>query len=205
MVGWLLEFYILVTSRIISGRVTVHTYGHFIVLPHWETRPSAPWSEIPLSHIIWLSWHWTNQSIHYTNSDNLNAERLSHLARKQVSMFTALVWLDQGSNPWVQIPRSTKTGDGRSTHSAIPSGQEQWNGEDQLFVMEKKKFSAWMLQHKLHTIKNNNTEAKKHTVGKGEMKVVVWGLKLGGVEGYLNPSVRGGRVLNSHLVDGWVG
>ena len=31
---------------------TVHTHCDFIALPHWETRPSAPWSIFPLSKII---------------------------------------------------------------------------------------------------------------------------------------------------------
>ena len=29
-----------------------HIHGEFIVLSHWETRPPAPWPNIPLSHII---------------------------------------------------------------------------------------------------------------------------------------------------------
>ena len=34
-----LLFYILKTSKVISGRVpTVCAYGDFIVLPHWETK-----------------------------------------------------------------------------------------------------------------------------------------------------------------------
>ena len=43
------------TSPVGGGRyrpVTVHTHGDFIVLPHWNTRPVAPWSAIPLSCII---------------------------------------------------------------------------------------------------------------------------------------------------------
>ena len=35
--------------------------------------------------------------------------------------FKSLVWLDRSSNPCVRIPPSPKTGDGCSTHSAIPS------------------------------------------------------------------------------------
>ena len=46
----LLLFYVLATSKIISGHVlTVWTHGDFIVLPHWETRP---WPDILHSHII---------------------------------------------------------------------------------------------------------------------------------------------------------
>ena len=43
---WRLLFYILATSTVISEwvrLVTVRTHGDLIVLPHWETRPSAPW------------------------------------------------------------------------------------------------------------------------------------------------------------------
>ena len=36
---WLLEFSVLVTSQVISGRVQTH--GDFIVLPKWETRLPA--------------------------------------------------------------------------------------------------------------------------------------------------------------------
>ena len=48
-------FYFLATSKLISGRVSTcdsDTGGDFIVLPDWETRPLAPWPDIPLSHII---------------------------------------------------------------------------------------------------------------------------------------------------------
>ena len=50
----LLLSYILATSKvIISGRLmTVCTHGDFIMLPHWESRPPAPWPDIPLTHII---------------------------------------------------------------------------------------------------------------------------------------------------------
>ena len=49
-------FYILVTTTVISRRVptcaSTHTHGDFIILPHSEARPTAPWHDIPLSHII---------------------------------------------------------------------------------------------------------------------------------------------------------
>ena len=32
--------------------VTVHTHDDFIVLPHWETRPSVPWPDIPLDALL---------------------------------------------------------------------------------------------------------------------------------------------------------
>ena len=40
--GWLLEFCVLATSKVISGLVTVHTFGDFVVLLYWEIRPLAP-------------------------------------------------------------------------------------------------------------------------------------------------------------------
>ena len=43
--------------------MTVHTHCHVIVLLHWETRLSAPWT-----HSLTLSWHWTNQSLPYPNN-----------------------------------------------------------------------------------------------------------------------------------------
>ena len=38
-VGLLLEFYILTTSKVIIGQVL--TNSDFIVLPHWEIRPTG--------------------------------------------------------------------------------------------------------------------------------------------------------------------
>ena len=47
LIGRLLEFYILATSKVISGSVstvimTVHTHYEFIVLPHWKIRLPIP-------------------------------------------------------------------------------------------------------------------------------------------------------------------
>ena len=56
--GCFVEFDVLTTCKVISSLhrlVTVCTHGDLIVLPHWEIRLPAPWSDIPLSHII-LSW-----------------------------------------------------------------------------------------------------------------------------------------------------
>ena len=43
--------------------MTVYTHCHFIMLPHWKTRLSAPWT-----HSVTLSWHWTNKSLPYPNN-----------------------------------------------------------------------------------------------------------------------------------------
>ena len=77
--------------------VTVHTYGNFIVLTHWNTRPPAPWA----SHSVALSWQWANQSLSYANN-------VEHQAKEwQVSILKSLIWLDQdskttrsGFDPW---------------------------------------------------------------------------------------------------------
>ena len=50
--------------------VTVHTHGDCVVLPHWETRPLAPWPAI--SSPVALSWHRANQLLSYL----INAEQL---------------------------------------------------------------------------------------------------------------------------------
>ena len=59
--------YILTTSKIILKWVSTcdsMNQGNVIVLPHWQTRPLAPWLDFPLSHIT-LSWYWVNQSFPY--------------------------------------------------------------------------------------------------------------------------------------------
>ena len=71
--------------------MVVHTHGDFIVLFHWETRPSV----FLVFHLVTLSWHWANRSFPHP----YNAECL---ARKQLlSILKSLVWVDQGSNPQV--------------------------------------------------------------------------------------------------------
>ena len=59
------------------------------------------------------SHYLTNQSWPYLN----NAERMTW--KRQVSILKLLVWLDE-----VQIPWSPKTGDGRSTRSAMQTTME---------------------------------------------------------------------------------
>ena len=57
--------------------MAVCTHGDLIVLPDWDTRPSAPWHDIP--------------RLHYPNS-------AKHLTRnREVSIFISH-WFD--SNPW---------------------------------------------------------------------------------------------------------
>ena len=53
MLSIILWFYILETSESISELVPIcATHGNFIVLPLWETRPPAPWLNIP--HTLFL-------------------------------------------------------------------------------------------------------------------------------------------------------
>ena len=51
----LLEFYVQATSKMILGQVpicdSVPSWQRFSAA-HWETRPPAPWPDIPLSHNI---------------------------------------------------------------------------------------------------------------------------------------------------------
>ena len=86
----LLRVYMLATCQDGYRILTVHTYGECIVLPHWETRPPAPWHDM-ISHSVTSSCHWANQSLPYPN----NAEH--QFRKRQVSIFKSLVWLDQGS------------------------------------------------------------------------------------------------------------
>ena len=97
----------------------MHTDGDFIVLPHWKTRPLAQWPDI-----------WFSQIILTMNQPLLSLAK--HLAEKQqVSKLKSLVWINQVRTHTVQIPRSPKKGDGRSTHSAIPSIQStRWSIKD---------------------------------------------------------------------------
>ena len=69
-----------------------------------------------ISHSIILSWHSSNQSLAYDN----NAERLTR--KWWVSILNH--WFDS-TRVWtskVRIPRSSRTRDGHSTHSANLSG-----------------------------------------------------------------------------------
>ena len=53
-VGGFLEFYVFATAKVMSRRVPTcaSTHADFIMPPHWETRPSAPCPDIPISNII---------------------------------------------------------------------------------------------------------------------------------------------------------
>ena len=109
----------------------VRSHCDFIVLSHWETRPSAPWPDIPLmsghgadglvSHSVTLPWHQANQSLTYSN----NAERLAR--KKQVLIFKSLGWLDYGLILWGPIPMITQNGIETLSHSANPSGLQLQN------------------------------------------------------------------------------
>ena len=89
----------------------MHTHCNFIVLPHWNSRPSAPWSDIPHypdiastspCPIIIITSTWLGSGKYKLKS------HLFDLARVR----TCNVW----------IPRSSKMWGGCSSHSAISSG-----------------------------------------------------------------------------------
>ena len=114
-------FYVLATFKVMLVRVLSNDSAHSRHLYN-----AAPLGGKDTSAINWYltqscypDTEWANQSIQYPN----NAK---HRPRKrQMSIFKSLVSDDHSSNPWVRIPRSTKTGDVRpSSHSAIPSGQQ---------------------------------------------------------------------------------
>ena len=108
-------------SRWILTCDRVHSWSFYNAAP-LGARPSHQHHD-PISHPGALSWHWANQPIPYPN----NAERLNR--KQQVSIFKSLVWLDQGSNPWVWICRPPKTRNRCLTQSAIPSGQIKLSSE----------------------------------------------------------------------------
>ena len=74
-----------------------------------------------ISPIVTLSLHRAKKkkSLPHPN----NAEHVT--SKWQVYIFKSLVWLKQHSNLWVQIVRSSKTRDGRSTDLAFSSGNLQ--------------------------------------------------------------------------------
>ena len=81
IVGWMLQFYALATSKVIYGWVptcvSIPSWQLHSVI-HWETRASAAWPDIPLSRItLTLS----ELVLAYSN----NAERL--VRKQQVLLF----------------------------------------------------------------------------------------------------------------------
>ena len=91
--------------------VTLRTHGAFIVLPHWETRPPAPW----LSHLILTL---SQPVLSYPAIIILQS---AWLGSDKYKFWKSLALLDQCSNT-VWLPQSPKMGDGCSTYSANPSG-----------------------------------------------------------------------------------
>ena len=76
----------------LTGRVLVAvcTSGYFIVLLHWETKPPAPWPNIPHSYIIPTLSPFLILIILSCWLGSDKYQSLSH-------------WLDYGSNSWVRI------------------------------------------------------------------------------------------------------
>ena len=82
----------------------------FIVQPHWETRPLAPWPDFPLSHII-----------EPTSFVLILIMPNAWLESDKYTFLSHWLHMTRVQNHEVQIPRFYKTGDRRSTHSAIQS------------------------------------------------------------------------------------
>ena len=150
-----------------------------------------------ISYSAILSWHWYNQSLPYP----INAK---HLTRKQqVSISKSLVWLKKGSNPWVRIPRSNKTGGQPSTHVAIPSGV--WANVFRVTSNESEYDTTVLLSSKVMQIANITPRAG--------FKPTNFAMKAGGLStilgslmqspcpylpGYALPCLRGQRTLLHH-------
>ena len=108
-------FYIIATSKIISGRVQTH--GDFIVLP-------------PLGNQATSTMTWYHTQSHYpdtkpTSPCPIQIMPSAWLGSGKYSFLT--LWFDS-TRVWtrvVRIPWSPKIGDGCSNHLAIPSGGEK--------------------------------------------------------------------------------
>ena len=91
----LLLFYVLATSKAISGQVPtcdrVNSWRLYSTasLGH---QAAAPWPAISLSHIILTLTDWVNQPLPYPNNAQCQTRK------RQVPILKSLVWLDQGSN-----------------------------------------------------------------------------------------------------------
>ena len=103
-------FHVLTTSKIISGRVPT---CDVIMLPHWKTRPTAPRPGIPPSH------YPDNES---TSHCPILIMTSTWLGSNKYQFLNHWFDLTRVQTHAVQIPRSPKTRDGCSPHSAILSG-----------------------------------------------------------------------------------
>ena len=91
--GCVLEFYFLVTSKVISTWLMICGSA-----PTWQLNTDAPlqnetthWYHDLISHSVTLSWHWANQSL----SHPVNTER--QVTVRQVSILKVIVWTKSGN------------------------------------------------------------------------------------------------------------
>ena len=108
----LLLFYILATSKILSG----HIWSCASVNSWWlysaaRLRDQATSTMTWYPHSVTLSWHWANWSLPYPN-----IMPSTWLGSDKYQFYKSLVWLNQSLN--LRGP-SPKKGDGCSTHSSI--------------------------------------------------------------------------------------
>ena len=92
----------------------------------WWLHSAAPLGDQATNTMTW--YHTQPQYSDTEPTSPIVVMAIAWLDRKwQVSLVKLLVWLDQVSNPWVWMLWFPQTGDGHSTHSAIPYGaQRQW-------------------------------------------------------------------------------
>ena len=102
-VGWLLEFYILVTAKVISGRVPSLWWCRVMVtLQCSSTWNSGCHHSEPISLSVTIFWHWANQSLVYPTNDKRQARKW------QLSIFIS-EWFDSTRNQTHDFPHAKPT------------------------------------------------------------------------------------------------
>ena len=85
--GWLLQFYILATSKVISGQVP--TCDSVVLMRDQAARTRT--------------WYPTQSHDPVTEPISYCPTLLMLAGKRQVSILKSLVWFEYGSNPWVRI------------------------------------------------------------------------------------------------------
>ena len=69
-VGWSLEFYVLVASKVIRTDTTLWQCT-LMMTPYWWAPLGDCWHHDLISYSVTLSWHWDNQSLPCPNNAEL--------------------------------------------------------------------------------------------------------------------------------------
>ena len=115
--GLFLEFCLLVTSKVISGWVPACASSP----PFW-LYSAAALGDLAASTVI----RYPAQSYYPDSEPTIPCPILmmhsAWLGNNKYAFFKSSVWLDEGSNQWIQILHSPNMGDRCSSPSTIPSG-----------------------------------------------------------------------------------